>query len=118
LTVPRVRRFVSGISPRRHGFDLRPVPLWFVMDKVALEQVFLRVLQFEFVVLTLRGLLMLRRCLSFSLVVRLASQKLYKLSLSLTTIYQVHGWCSHMGLWLQIMNWEECEWTQSFCVLR
>jgi hypothetical protein len=27
LTVPRVRRFVSGISPRRHGFDLRPVPL-------------------------------------------------------------------------------------------
>jgi len=44
LTVPRARWLVSGISPCRHGFDLGPVRLRFMVDKVVLEQVFLRVL--------------------------------------------------------------------------
>lgn len=44
LTVAWVRRLVSGISPRRHGFDLGPVRLRFMVYKVTIEQVFLRVL--------------------------------------------------------------------------
>jgi hypothetical protein len=36
----RHRRLVAGLSPRRPGFDCWPVHVMFVMDKVALEQVF------------------------------------------------------------------------------
>jgi len=42
-------------------------------------------------ILTLREFLILQRRLSFSSVARLTSQKPCKLSLSLTTVYQVHG---------------------------
>jgi hypothetical protein len=41
-----VRRFVAGLSPRRPGFDPGSVHVGFVVDKVALGQVFLRVLGF------------------------------------------------------------------------
>jgi hypothetical protein len=44
LAVVWIRRLVSGVSPRRHGFDLGPVRLRFMVYKVALEQGFLRVL--------------------------------------------------------------------------
>ena len=45
-TVPRLRRLVAGISPRRLGFEIRPVCLGFVVDTLALRQVFLRLLHF------------------------------------------------------------------------
>jgi hypothetical protein len=41
--VPWLRRLVSGLSPRRTGFDPRSVHVGFVMDEVALGQVFTRV---------------------------------------------------------------------------
>ena len=34
------RRLVAGISPRRPGFDPGPVHVGFMLDKVALGQVF------------------------------------------------------------------------------
>jgi hypothetical protein len=37
---------VAGLSPRKPGFDPRSVHVRFVMDKVALGQVFLPVLRF------------------------------------------------------------------------
>jgi hypothetical protein len=44
--VPHLRRLVSGILPRRPGFTPRPIHVGFVVDKVALGQVFLQVLRF------------------------------------------------------------------------
>jgi hypothetical protein len=44
--VPWLRRLVPGFSPQRHGFDPVSVHVGFVMDKVALGQVFLRVVGF------------------------------------------------------------------------
>jgi hypothetical protein len=41
--VPWLRRLVAGLSPRRPGFDPGSVHVRFVVDKVALGQVFLRV---------------------------------------------------------------------------
>jgi len=43
---PWLRRLVSGLTPRRSGFDPRPVHLIFVMFKVALWHFSLPVLQF------------------------------------------------------------------------
>jgi hypothetical protein len=40
LAVPWLRRLVPGLSPRRPGFDPRSVHVRFVMDSVALGQVF------------------------------------------------------------------------------
>jgi hypothetical protein len=45
--VPWLRRLVAGLSPRRPGFDPKSVQVGYVVDKVALGQVFLRVLQFS-----------------------------------------------------------------------
>jgi hypothetical protein len=47
LAVPWLRRLVAGLSPRRPRFDPRPVHLGFVVDKVALGQVFSLVLLFS-----------------------------------------------------------------------
>jgi hypothetical protein len=38
--VPWLRRLVASLSPRRPGFDCRSVRVGFVVDKVALGQVF------------------------------------------------------------------------------
>jgi len=45
--VPWLRRLVAGLSPRRPGFAPGSVHVGFVVDKVALGQVFLRVLRFS-----------------------------------------------------------------------
>jgi hypothetical protein len=45
--VPWLRRLVAGLPPRRRGFDPGSVHVGFVMDKVALGQVFPRVLRFS-----------------------------------------------------------------------
>jgi hypothetical protein len=47
MTVPWLRRLVSGLPPRRPGFDPGSVHVGFVVDKVALVQVFPRVLRFS-----------------------------------------------------------------------
>jgi hypothetical protein len=47
LAVPWLRRLVTGLSPRRPGFDPGSVHVGFVVDKVALGQAFLRVLRFS-----------------------------------------------------------------------
>jgi hypothetical protein len=47
VAVPWLRRLVAGFSPRRSGFDPGSVHVEFVVDKVALGQVFLRVLRFS-----------------------------------------------------------------------
>jgi len=39
LAVPRVRRLVAGLSPRRLGFDTEPFHVVFVADKLLLGQV-------------------------------------------------------------------------------
>ena len=44
--VPWLRRLVAGLSPLRPGFDPGSVHVGFVVDKVALGQVFPRVLWF------------------------------------------------------------------------
>jgi hypothetical protein len=44
--VPWLSRLVAGLSPRRPGFDPGSVHVRFVVDKVALGQVFLRVVGF------------------------------------------------------------------------
>jgi hypothetical protein len=49
MAVPWLRRLVAGLSPRRTGFDPGSVHVGFVVDKVALGQVFLRVLRFSLV---------------------------------------------------------------------
>ena len=45
--VPWLRRLVAGLSPRRPGFDLGSVHVGFVVDKVALGQIFPRILRFS-----------------------------------------------------------------------
>jgi hypothetical protein len=45
--VPWLMRLVAGLSTRRPGFDLGSVHVGFVVDKVALGQVFFRVLRFS-----------------------------------------------------------------------
>jgi hypothetical protein len=40
MAVPWLRRLVAGLSPRRPGFDPGSVHVGFVVDKVALGQVF------------------------------------------------------------------------------
>ena len=48
MAVPWLRRLVAGLPPRRHGFDPGSVHVGFVVDKVALGQVFPpRVLRFS-----------------------------------------------------------------------
>jgi hypothetical protein len=47
LAVPWLRRLVAGLSPWRPEFTPRSIHVGFVVDKVALGQVFLRVLQFS-----------------------------------------------------------------------
>ena len=44
--VPWLRRLVAGLSPRKPGFDPVSVYVGFVVEKVALGQVFPRVLRF------------------------------------------------------------------------
>jgi hypothetical protein len=44
--VPWLRRLVAGLSPKRPGIDPGSVHVGFVLDKVALGQVFPRVLRF------------------------------------------------------------------------
>jgi hypothetical protein len=44
--VPRLRRSGAGLSPRRPVFDTRSVHVRFVVDEVALGQIFLPVLRF------------------------------------------------------------------------
>jgi hypothetical protein len=46
VAVPWLRPLVAGISPRKTGFDVRSVHVRIIVDKVALGQVFLRVLPF------------------------------------------------------------------------
>jgi hypothetical protein len=43
--VPWLRWLVAGLSPRRPGFASGSIHMGFVVDKVALGQVFLRVLR-------------------------------------------------------------------------
>jgi hypothetical protein len=45
--VPWLRRLVTGLSPRRPGFDPGSVHVGFVVNKVALGQVFPRVIRFS-----------------------------------------------------------------------
>jgi hypothetical protein len=45
--VPWLKRLVAGLSPRKAGFGFWSVHVGFVVDKVALGQVFLRVLWFS-----------------------------------------------------------------------
>jgi hypothetical protein len=47
MAVPWLRRLVAGLSPRRRGFDPRSVNVGFVVDKVAMGQVFPRVFRFS-----------------------------------------------------------------------
>jgi len=47
LAAPWLRRSVAGLSPRRPRFDPSSVHVRFVVEKVALWQVFLPVLQFS-----------------------------------------------------------------------
>jgi hypothetical protein len=47
MAVPWLRRLVAGLPPRRSGFDPGPVHVGFVVDKVALGQVFPRVVRFS-----------------------------------------------------------------------
>jgi hypothetical protein len=45
--VPWLRSLVAGLSPRRPGFASGSIHVGFVVDKLALGQVFLRVLRFS-----------------------------------------------------------------------
>jgi hypothetical protein len=47
LAVPKLRRLVAGLSLQRPVFARRPVHVGFVVDKVAMRQVFLRVFRFS-----------------------------------------------------------------------
>jgi hypothetical protein len=47
LAVPWLRRLVAGLAQRRPGFDPGSVHVRFVVDRVALEEVFPRVLRFS-----------------------------------------------------------------------
>jgi hypothetical protein len=52
--VPWLRSLVSGLSPRRLGFAPGSIHVGFVVDKVALGQVFLRVLRLFFLNISFR----------------------------------------------------------------
>jgi hypothetical protein len=45
--VPWLRSLVAGLSPRRPGFAPGAIHVGFVLDKVALGQVFILVIQFS-----------------------------------------------------------------------
>jgi hypothetical protein len=47
MAVPWLRRLAAGLPPRRPGFNPGSVHVGFVVDKVALGQVFPRVLRFS-----------------------------------------------------------------------
>jgi hypothetical protein len=47
MAVPWLRRLVAGLPPRRPVFNPGSVHVGFVVDKVALAQVFPRVLRFS-----------------------------------------------------------------------
>jgi hypothetical protein len=47
MAVPWLRRLVADLSPQRPGFDPGSAHVGFVVDKLALGQVFLRVLRFS-----------------------------------------------------------------------
>jgi hypothetical protein len=47
VAVPWLRTLVTGLSPRRPGFAPGAIHMGFVVDKVALGQIFLRVLRFS-----------------------------------------------------------------------
>jgi hypothetical protein len=47
MAVPGLRRSVAGLSPRRAGLDSGSVHVGFVVDKMAMGQVFPRVLMFS-----------------------------------------------------------------------
>jgi hypothetical protein len=49
LAIQWLRQLVAGLSLQRAGFDPGSFHVGFVVDKVALGQVFLRVLQFSLV---------------------------------------------------------------------
>jgi hypothetical protein len=51
LTVPWLRSLVAGLSPRRPGFTPGSIHVGFVVEKVALGQVFLWVLRFSPVII-------------------------------------------------------------------
>jgi hypothetical protein len=44
-----IRTPIAGLSPRRFGFDLRPVHVRFMLDKVAMGRVFLLPFRFSLV---------------------------------------------------------------------
>jgi hypothetical protein len=46
MTMPWLRRLVTGLPPRRSGFAPGSVHVGFVVDRVAMGQVFLAVLRF------------------------------------------------------------------------
>jgi hypothetical protein len=46
MSVPWLRRLVAGLSPRRPGSDPGSVHVGFLVDKMALGQIFPRVLRF------------------------------------------------------------------------
>jgi hypothetical protein len=46
MAVPRLKRLVASLSRPRSGFVPGPVHVGFVLEKVALGQVYLRVLRF------------------------------------------------------------------------
>jgi hypothetical protein len=48
-----LRRLVVGLSPRRHGFNARPLHVGFMVDKVTLGVVSVPVLPFSFVTIIL-----------------------------------------------------------------
>ena len=43
------RRLVADLSKPKHSFDARSIHLWFVVDKMAFLQFFIRILRFYFV---------------------------------------------------------------------
>jgi hypothetical protein len=47
MAVPWLRRLAAGLPSRRPGFDPGSIHVGFVVDKVALGQVFPRVLRFS-----------------------------------------------------------------------
>jgi hypothetical protein len=52
LFLPWFGQLVAGLSPQKPGFDPRPVHMKFIVDRVALGQAILQVLQFSPVSIT------------------------------------------------------------------
>jgi hypothetical protein len=59
MAVSWLRRLVAGLSPRIHRFTLGSVHAGFVVDKVAMRQVFLRVLRSSLPVSFHRGTMLI-----------------------------------------------------------